>query len=95
MADEIESIKIVLIGNSDVGKTSLINWYIDHNFDEGNPNPIGGNYSIKVINKNGKDYELQIWDTAGQEKFYALGKHFYKDAYIICLVYDITNQESP
>ena len=37
---------------------------------------------------------MNIWDTAGQEKFHALGKHFYKEAYIVCLVYDITSQES-
>ncbi len=37
---------------------------------------------------------MDIWDTAGQEKFHSLGKHFYKDSYVVCLVYDIVNQES-
>ena len=91
---EPESIKITLIGNSGVGKTSIINQYIDQTFDEANAATIGANYSEKVITKNNKEYELNIWDTAGQEKFHAVGKHFYKDAYIVCLVYDITSQDS-
>ena len=91
---EPEGIKITLIGNSGVGKTSIINQYIDQTFDEANAATIGANYSEKVITKNNKEYELNIWDTAGQEKFHSLGKHFYKDAYIVCLVYDITSQDS-
>ena len=91
---EPEGIKITLIGNSGVGKTSIINQYIDQTFDEANAATIGANYSEKTITKNNKEYELNIWDTAGQEKFHAVGKHFYKDAYIVCLVYDITSQDS-
>ena len=91
---EPEGIKITLIGNSGVGKTSIINQYIDQTFDEANAATIGANYSEKIITKNNKEYELNIWDTAGQEKFHAVGKHFYKDAYIVCLVYDITSQDS-
>ena len=88
------SIKITLLGNPGVGKTCIISRYIDNVFEENNSPTIGANYSEKVINKNGKEYELNIWDTAGQEKFHSLGKHFYKDAYVVCLVYDITSQES-
>ena len=91
---EPEGIKITLIGNSGVGKTSIINQYIDQTFDEANAATIGANYSEKIIIKNNKEYELNIWDTAGQEKFHSVGKHFYKDAYIVCLVYDITSQDS-
>ena len=91
---EPEGIKITLIGNSGVGKTSIINQYIEQTFDEANAATIGANYSEKVITKNNKEYELNIWDTAGQEKFHSVGKHFYKDAYIVCLVYDITSQDS-
>ena len=87
-------IKITLFGDPGVDKTSIISRYIDDVFEENNAPTIGANYSEKIINKNGKEYELNIWDTAGQEKFHALGKHFYKEAYIVCLVYDITSQES-
>ena len=94
MTEGPPSIKITLLGNPGVGKTCIISRYIDDVFEENNAPTIGANYSEKTINKNGKEYELNIWDTAGQEKFHALGKHFYKEAYIVCLVYDITSQES-
>ena len=51
-------------------------------------------YIDDVFNENNKEYQLDIWDTAGQEKFHSLGKHFYKDSYVVCLVYDVTTQES-
>ena len=91
MSDEIASIKITLLGNPGVGKTDIISRYIKN---ENNTSTIGKNYSEKIIKRGNKEYILEIWDTAGQEKFPSLGKHFYKDSYIICLVYDITNQES-
>jgi Ras-related protein Rab-1A len=89
-----EGIKITLLGNPGVGKTCIISKYVDDTFNEDNESTIGANYSEKIIKKNGKDIQLNIWDTAGQEKFHSLGKHFYKDSYIVCFVYDITNQES-
>ena len=88
MAKAPPSIKITLLGNPGVDKTKIISRYIDDVYEENNTPNIGANYSEKIINKNGKEYELNIWDTSGQEKFHALGKHFYKDAYII------TSQES-
>ena len=94
MSNEPPSIKITLLGNPGVGKTCIISRYIDNVFNENNASTIGANYSEKTIVKNGKTYNLDIWDTAGQEKFHSLGKHFYKDSYVVCLVYDIVNQES-
>ena len=92
--EEPPSIKITLLGNPGVGKTCIIARYIDDVFNENNQSTIGANYSEKVITKNNKEYQLDIWDTAGQEKFHSLGKHFYKDSYVVCLVYDVTTQES-
>ena len=94
MEEEIPCIKITLIGNPGVGKTEIINRYIDNFFCENNSSSIGANYCEKTVKRGNKEYHLDIWDTAGQEKFHSLGKHFYKDSYIVCLVYDITNQES-
>ena len=96
MAEENEppSIKITLIGNPGVGKTCIISRYIDDVFEENLTSTIGANYTEKTITKNKKEYQLDIWDTAGQEQFQSLGKHFYKDSYIVCLVYDITSQAS-
>ena len=94
MSKEVQSIKIVLIGEAGVGKTCIISRYIDNIFIENNDSTIGANYSEKTIKRGDKEVQLNIWDTAGQEKFHSLGKHFYKDSYVVCLVYDITNQES-
>ena len=92
---ELENIKITLLGNPGVGKTEIISRYVDGViFNENSSSTIGANYSEKIIRRGNKEYQLDIWDTAGQEKFHSLGKHFYKDSYIICLVYDITNQDS-
>ena len=90
MQDESPTIKIILLGNPGVGKTCIISRYIDDN----NGSSIGANYFEKTIIKNGKEYQLNIWDTAGQEKFHSLGKYFYKDSHVICLVYDIFDQDS-
>ena len=49
---------------------------------------------MKMVKVGNKEVMCELWDTAGQEKFRSIGRHFYKDAYIVCLVYDITNKES-
>ena len=94
MSDEPPSIKVTLLGNPGVGKTCIISRYTDNTFLENNESTIGANYSEKTIKRGKKTYQLDIWDTAGQEKFHSLGKHFYKDSYIVVFVYDITSQES-
>ena len=89
-----ENVKISLIGNSGVGKTCIILRYTNENYSENTVSTQGANYSPKTININGKNIQLDIWDTAGQEQYRSLGRHFYKDSYIVILVYDITNKES-
>ena len=92
--DQENGIKITLLGNPGVGKTCIISKYIDDTFEENEESTIGANFMEKIIKRGDKEVLLNIWDTAGQEKFHSLGKHFYKDSYIVCFVYDITNQES-
>jgi small GTP-binding protein len=91
----METIKVVLIGESGVGKTSIIQRYVDNIFD---PNVIltsSAQFISKTVELNDEQsIKFDIWDTAGQEKFRALAKIFYKDAKAIILVYDITNKES-
>ena len=94
MSGEDEGIKITLLGNPGVGKTCIISRYVDNTFVENNESTIGANFSEKTIKRGNKEVTLNIWDTAGQEKFHSLGKHFYKDSYVVILVYDITNQET-
>jgi len=89
-----ENIKVTLIGGSGVGKTCIIRRYYLNEFLESPTSTCGGSYTAKQININNKLIQLDLWDTAGQERFRSLGKHFYKDAYIVILVYDITMQSS-
>ncbi len=88
------SIKVCLLGNPGVGKSCIILRYVDSTFKD---NPISTQGAIcfpKILNRKGKNINLDIWDTAGQEKYRALGQFFYRDSYIIILVYDITVRDS-
>ena len=88
-------IKIVLIGNSGVGKTCISQRYVNDSYiDQKECSTIGSSYFVKNVYINGKEYILDIWDTAGQEKYRSIGKMFYKNAYIVLFVYDITNKKS-
>ena len=88
--------KVVLLGDSGVGKTCIISRYISGAFDQNSPTTNGASYASKILNfpKLNKTISLDIWDTAGQEKYKSLTKFFYKDAAVAILVYDITQKES-
>ena len=92
--DNVDSVKITLLGSSGVGKTCIIKRYTEGGFDENSQSTSGASYSQKPLVIENKHIQLDLWDTAGQEKYRSLGRHFYKDAYIVCLVYDITNSKS-
>ena len=92
--DDVIGIKVTLIGESSVGKTCIINKYCKNLFDSNVDSTLGANYSQKKIERGGQRIRLDLWDTAGQEKYRAIGRHFYKESYIVCLVYDITNKAS-
>ena len=90
-----ESFKVVLIGETGVGKTSIITQFMDQTFQEDQQSTTGGTYSTKSVIYNGnKELKFEIWDTAGQERYRALTKMFYKDANAAVLVYDITRKDS-
>ena len=91
----IESFKVVLVGESGVGKTSMITQFIDQIFQEDQQSTTGGTFSTKdVICDGSKILRFEIWDTAGQEKYRSLTTMFYKDAYAAVMVYDVTRAES-
>ena len=92
--DDYLGIKVTLIGESSVGKTCIINKYCKNIFNEDVDSTLGANYSQKKLERNGQKIRLDLWDTAGQEKYRAIGRHFYKESFIVCLVYDITNTDS-
>ena len=85
--------KTILVGDSGVGKTTIIGRYIN----KYNPNEkatIGASFTNKSEKVDGKDIIFEIWDTAGQERFRSINSIFYQDAYICIMVYDITNKTS-
>ena len=88
------NIKLAIIGSVGVGKSSIINRFIKDEFDTKINSTLGANYSKKNMIINDKNITLDIWDTAGQEKFHSMGRHFYANSHIIIIVYDITNRTS-
>ena len=86
--------KITLVVDSGVGKSSIIGRFVSGIFIQDINSTSGLNYSQKYYEKNGEKICLNLWDTAGQEKFRSLGKNFYKDSYIIIMVYDICDRKS-
>ena len=92
---DIPSYKVVLLGESGVGKTCIINQYIKNEFDVNTMSSLTAQFVKKQIKfADGKIINFDLWDTAGQEKYRSLAKIFYKDANVVILVYDITNEKS-
>ena len=93
--DEYIPCKIVLLGETGVGKTSIITRYISGLFSQVVMTSTGSSFVSKKIElDNNKKVKLQIWDTAGQEKYRSLAKIFYQNASAAVLVYDITLKKS-
>ena len=95
--DEAQTCKVVLLGESGVGKTCIIARFINNTFEENLISTTGASYAGKTMTfdeYDGKSIRFEIWDTAGQEKYRSLTKTFYKDATAAILVYDITRKES-
>ena len=92
--DEDESIKIILVGDSGVGKTSIINRFALNTFDEDYFPTIANNFTEVKLIINNKNFILNIWDTAGQEKYRSVNKLFVKGSKIVILVYDISSKKS-
>ena len=92
-----QTCKVVLLGESGVGKTCIISRYTNNTFEENIMSTTGASYCGKAMTFDeygGKTIKFEIWDTAGQEKYRALAKVFYKNAAVCILVYDITRKKS-
>ena len=87
-------LKLLIIGDSNVGKTSILLNYTDNYFPESHLATIGVEYKVKEIKTNKYNIALQIWDTAGQERFRSITKSFFRNTNGILFVYDITNRKS-
>lgn len=93
---EVEKVKIVLVGESGVGKTNILSQYVRHHFDINSMATDSATQEGKTIRyeENNISLQMELWDTAGQEKFRSIARIFYKDATAAILVYDISRKES-
>ena len=89
-----EEIKVILLGNTGVGKTNLINIATGNKFNEDEKATAAASYSVIKIEIDNKYYNINLWDTIGQERYRQLTKIFFNNSKIVIFVYDITKPES-
>ena len=87
-------IKISVVGNSNVGKTNIINRFTNNEFNFDTQSTIGVDFANKIINCKNKLIKTQIWDTAGQERYMSISSAFFRKTHGIIIVYDITDRKS-
>ena len=94
--NEPEALKVVLVGESGVGKTSIISQFTTHKFDPHRETSLSAQFISKTVEFQdlGKSIKFDIWDTVGQEKYRSLAEIFYRDAKVVIFVYDITTENS-
>ncbi|CAK9193605.1 unnamed protein product [Sphagnum jensenii] len=94
MRSNSSMIKLVLLGDGRVGKTSLVLRYVDNVFSDKQVATVQASYLTKRLTVDGESVTLSIWDTAGQERFHALGPIYYRDADAALLVYNLLCKDS-
>ncbi|XP_044740156.1 ras-related protein Rab-35 [Chrysoperla carnea] len=95
MAREYDHLfKLLIIGDSGVGKSSLLLRFSDNTFNGSYITTIGVDFKIRTVELNGERVKLQIWDTAGQERFRTITSTYYRGTHGVIVVYDVTNGES-
>ena len=92
--DDPTSIKVILLGETGVGKTCLINAYMGKRFIKNSITTLSPESERKLIEINQKKYLIELWDTAGQEKYRSMNNLFIKESKVVILVYDVTLERS-
>ncbi len=93
-SSEIYKFKIIIVGDSGVGKSSISYQYTDKKWMEVGTPTLGIDYNNKYFERDGKSIRLELWDTAGQETYHSIISSYYRNACLAIVVYDITNRES-
>ena len=86
--------KLVVVGDSGIGKSQLLSRFTNDEFDLDSKSTIGVEFSTRQIEHDGKTIEAQVWDTAGQERYHSLAPMYYRGAAAAILVYDMTKKSS-
>ncbi|XP_053575008.1 ras-related protein Rab-19 [Bombina bombina] len=86
--------KIILIGDSNVGKTCVVHRFHSGNFSDKQQNTIGVDFTVRSLNIEGKKVKVQVWDTAGQERFRTITQSYYRSAHGAIIAYDITRRQT-
>ncbi len=92
--DEEKEIKVILLGEAGVGKTNLINRATGQDFNPFSKTTGSSSFSKMIVNVRNNNFEINLWDTIGQEQFRQLTKLFYNNSKIVIFVYDITSHKS-
>ena len=91
---EERDVKIILLGEPGVGKTCIINRYINNEFSLDTPSTYGSAYTTKIILKDNVKYYVNVWDTSGQERYHSITNLFINGSHIVILVYSIDSKSS-
>ncbi|XP_054977632.1 ras-related protein Rab-19-like [Sorex araneus] len=86
--------KVILIGDSNVGKTCVVQHFTSGVYSEAQQNTIGVDFTVRSLDIDGKKVKMQVWDTAGQERFRTITQSYYRSAHAAIIAYDITQRSS-
>ncbi len=92
-SEVVRSFKVIMVGSSSVGKSTLLVRYIDDAFNPQKPT-VGLDYRSKKITMNGETFNMELWDSAGQERYRTIVFNYFKLSKAACVVFDITNPSS-
>ena len=92
--EDYHTFKLVLLGDSGVGKSNIVKRLLKEGFNEGSKSTIGIEFRSLVIRYNNENIKMQIWDTAGEEKYNSISSAYYRNASVAFIIYDISNSHS-
>jgi small GTP-binding protein len=89
-----DAVKLIILGNTQVGKTQIMTKYFEGVFDSDGISTIVADHHLKHVNVDGQSHDISAWDTAGQDRYRSIVRSYYRGTHGIILAYDVTSQES-